>query len=202
MFDPEFLQSDLFNWVVLPLLIFLARMTDVTLGTLRHLFIAKGLRKIVPFVGFFEVLIWLIAMGQIMQNLNNAACYFAWAGGFAMGTFVGMFIEEKLALGMQVLRVITNQDCAVLLEAFRNQNLGSTVVDGQGAKGPVKIIFAIVKRKDLPQVLQMLHEHNPNSFYTIEDVRNANQGVFPGAINQPDGKFPYFRKLFPVRKGK
>ena len=100
---------DYFNWVVLPLVIYLARMTDVTLGTLRIVMISKGKRKIVPIIGFFEVLLWLIAIGQIMQNLNNVMCYFAWAGGYATGTFLGLFLEEKLALGTQVIRLITNK---------------------------------------------------------------------------------------------
>ena len=96
---------DYFSWIVLPVLIFMSRMCDVTLGTLRHIFMAKGFTKIVPILGFFEVLLWLIVIGQVMKNLNNVACYIGWAGGFATGTLVGMKIEEKLALGLQVIRI-------------------------------------------------------------------------------------------------
>lgn len=181
MLSPEFLQSDLFNWVVLPVMIFLSRMTDVTLGTLRHIFISKGLRKIVPFLGFFEVLIWLIVISQIMKNLNNFMCYFAWAGGFATGTFIGMKIDEKLALGMQVLRVITGEACDALVSELHKMNLGVTVMDGHGSKGPVKIIFTVIKRKDLAQVIKVIQDFNPNLFYSLEDVKMARQGVFPGS---------------------
>src|SRR4051812_32639883 len=102
----DFLASDIFKWGVLPLLIFLARMCDVTLGTLRNVFISKGLRRVVPVLGFFEVLIWLISIRQIMKYLDNPVCYIGFAGGFSMGTYVGMLVERKLALGMQVLRII------------------------------------------------------------------------------------------------
>src|SRR6185436_9900942 len=108
--DNSFLDSDLFRWVLMPLLIFLARMCDVTLGTLRNVFISKGLRRIVPMLGFFEVLIWLISIRYIMRNLDNPMCYIGFASGFAMGTYVGMGIERRLALGMQVLRIITPTD--------------------------------------------------------------------------------------------
>ena len=193
MFDSAFAHSDLFNWVILPLLIFLSRMTDVTLGTLRHIFLAKGIKKLVPILGFFEVLIWLIVIGQIMKNLNNFMCYIAWASGFAMGTFVGMLIEEKLALGMQVIRIITNQECEQLIAALKTANVGITVIDGQGAKGPVKIIFTVIKRKDLDHVAGLIKGHNPNAFYSVEDIREASQGVFPGGVS-------YFSRLFSVRK--
>ena len=191
MLSPEFLQSDVFNWVVLPVMIFLSRMTDVTLGTLRHIFISKGLRKIVPFLGFFEVLIWLIVISQIMKNLNNFMCYFAWAGGFATGTFIGMKIDEKLALGMQVLRVITGEACDTLVSELQKMNLGVTVMDGHGSKGPVKIIFTVIKRKDLAPVIKVLQDFNPNLFYSLEDVKMARQGVFPGSESSG-----YFSRMF------
>ena len=201
MFDEQFLTSDLFNWVVLPLLIFSARLLDVPMGTMRHIFLARGFRNIVPILGFFEVLIWVLAMSQIMKNLNNVMCYLAWAGGFATGTYVGMYIENKIALGMQVLRIITHQDSTPLIKALSEENVGITTIDGHGAKGPVKIIFTILKRKNLEKVLSLIGKHNPNAFYTIEDVRMSSQGVFP-SMNPPDNRFYYFRKLFPVRKGK
>src|SRR5438132_13970522 len=98
--DVGFLNSEVFRWFILPLLIFIARMSDVTLGTLRNVFISKGLRKVVPLVGFFEVTIWLISIKQIMQHLDNPLCYIAFAAGFAMGTYVGLFVERRLAIGI------------------------------------------------------------------------------------------------------
>ena len=178
MFDSPFFHSELFNWVFLPMLIFVSRMTDVTLGTLRHIFISKGFRKIVPFLGFFEVLIWLVVISQIMKNLNNFLCYFAWAGGFATGTLIGMMIEERLALGLQVCRIITHEDCKELIGELQKSNVGITIIDGQGVMGPVKIILTVIERKNVEAGIGIIHQFNPNACYSIEDVREANKGVF------------------------
>lgn len=169
---------DWFNWVVLPLLIFISRLCDVTLATLRHIFISKGLKKIVPILGFFEVLIWLIAIRQVFNNLNNVVCFLAWAGGFSIGTYVGIFIEEKIALGMQIIRVITSGNYSALTEEFKKINQGYTIVDGQGSQGPVKLIFLQVRRKNKAEVTGLIHTHLPDAFYSIEDIRNSQMGVF------------------------
>ncbi|CAN5195768.1 DUF2179 domain-containing protein [soil metagenome] len=192
------ISDEVLDWVILPLLIFIARMSDVTLGTLRNIFMSRGFRKIVPLVGFFEVLIWLIAMKQVMNKADNFLCYLAWAGGFSMGTYVGMRIEEKLALGMQVIRIITSEASEKMIIALRNANHGLTIVDANGAKGPVKMIFSIVQRKNLKNIISIIETEQPNAFYTIEDVRNSHQGVFQNGQN----KRSVFKGLFTVRKGK
>lgn len=197
MLAAVFTNFDYYNWIVLPLIIFFSRLGDVSLGTLRHVFISKGYRKIVPLLGFFEVLIWIVVVAQIMKNLNNFACYLAWAGGFATGTYVGLLIEERLALGLQVIRIITNQNCDSLLENLKLGNHGVTVVDAQGAVGPVKMIFTIIKRKNVRRVIELIRQHNPTAFYSIEDIKNANQGVFAA---KPTGNFDAIRKMFPARK--
>lgn len=195
MISKDFLNSDLFNWFVLPLLIFLARMSDVTLATLRNILLSKSVKYIVPFLGFFEVLIWLIAISQIMKNLQNPACFFAYAGGYSMGIFVGIKIEERLALGMQVIRIIIQKDPDKLIAALVDKNFGVTTIDGHGSKSPVKIILTVVKRKDIKFVQSLIEEINPTSFYSIEDIRVANYGVFPQGATQ--SKVNYFNKIFP-----
>ncbi|MDQ3108603.1 MAG: DUF2179 domain-containing protein [Bacteroidota bacterium] len=192
------ISEDVMSWLILPILIFVARMSDVTLGTLRNIFMSRGFKKIVPIVGFFEVLIWLIAMKQVMNRADNFLCYFAWAGGFAMGTYVGMRIEERLALGMQVIRIITSGTSEKLITALRSANHGMTVVDAHGAKGPVKMIFSIVQRKYLKEVIELIETHQPNAFYSVEDVRKAQHGVFqPG-----QSKMGIVKDLISLRKGK
>ena len=183
---------DYYSWVILPIIIFFSRLADVSLGTLRHVFISKGYRKIVPFLGFVEVLIWIVVVAQVMKNLSNWACYIAYAGGFATGTYVGLLIEEKLALGLQVIRVITNQNCDELIIQLKGDNHGVTIVDAQGTIGPVKMIFTIIKRKNVPQVVDKISTFLPNAFFTIEDIKNTSQGVFT--------KTPRFNILF--RKAK
>lgn len=199
MFNSMFGGFDYYSWVLLPLIIFFSRLGDVSLGTLRHVFISKGYRQIVPVLGFFEVLIWIIVVAQIMKNLNNIACYLAWAGGFAAGTYVGLRIEERLALGLQVIRIITNQNCDKLLENLKHENHGVTVVDAQGAVGPVKMIFTIIKRKNAQHVVRLIRQHNPTAFYSVEDIKDISQGVFTA---KPTGNFASIRKMFPTLKGK
>jgi uncharacterized protein YebE (UPF0316 family) len=196
----EFLDSELFRWVFLPMLVFMARTADVSLATLRNVFIAKGFKSIVPVIGFFEVMIWLLSIRQIMQHLDNPMTYLGFAGGFAMGTYVGMSIERRLALGNQVLRIITSKESAELISAMHTHNMGITVIDGKGAKGPVKIIFTIFKRKDLELIQKLIDEHAPKAFYSIEDVRSTTQGVFPGAAS--GGTMDYFRRIFPFSSQK
>jgi uncharacterized protein YebE (UPF0316 family) len=197
----EFFDSEMFRWVVLPVLIFIARTMDVTLGTLRNVFISKGFRNIVPFIGFLEVSIWLISIRQVMQHLDNPVCYIGFAGGFAMGTYVGLIIESRLALGLQVLRIITSANWEPLVNALQSLNLGVTLIDAHGSKGPVKMIFTIVKRKDVSTVRELIREVNPQAFYSIEDIRIANQGVFPKK-SVSSSKMDYIRNIFPEAKEK
>jgi uncharacterized protein YebE (UPF0316 family) len=193
------ISEQVYEWVLFPLLIFCARMCDVSLGTLRSVLAAKGHKKIVPFIGFFEVLIWLLAISQIMQNLNNVMCYIGWAGGYAMGSYLGLTIEEKLAFGTQVVRIITNQDCSELLEALKKANYGFTVIDGQGARGPVKIVFTIVKRKEMRNVILLLNLYTPNAFYSVEDIKEAQ--LIPSAYER-NTKLSFIQSILPLRKGK
>ncbi len=105
--EQSFTQSILFIWVIVPLLIFLARVIDVTLQTIRIVSISRGIRWLAPLVGFFEVLIWLLAISQIMKRVSNPVAYIAYAAGFATGTAIGQSIERRLSLGTVMLRVIT-----------------------------------------------------------------------------------------------
>ncbi len=195
MFSHTFMQSDVFNWVLLPLLIFLARMSDVTLATLRNIFLSKSIRYIVPFIGFGEVMIWLIAISQIMKNLHNPVCFLAYASGYSMGIFVGIKIEERLALGLQIMRVITAVNPDMLISALVQNDFGVTTMDGQGSKGPVKILLVVVKRKDIDTVKKIIEETNPHAFYSVEDIKNVSHGVFPGKNNS--SRLDYLKKVFP-----
>lgn len=172
-------HSEIFRTGILAAMIFLARICDVSLSTLRIIYTSRGIRFLAPVIGFFEVLVWLIAMSQIINNLTNPILYVAYAGGFAMGNFVGIFIEEKMAIGSVVIRVITQKDASNLIVLLKEAGYGITHVDAQGAMGMVKIIFTIVRRKDIKPVLNIVSRCSPMSFYTIEDVRCVRKGVFP-----------------------
>jgi len=188
---------DYYSWIFLPLLIFVSRICDVTLGTIRHVFVARGIKNIAPVLGFFEVLIWIVVVKQVMNGANNWACYIAWAGGFAAGNFIGLVIEEKLALGMQVIRIITNKDCEELISELKKANHGVTIVDAQGAKGPVKMIFTIIQRKHVHDMENLIHVFNPTAFYSVEDIRDTSFGVFSKKRNKS-----YFRKILAGKQEK
>jgi uncharacterized protein YebE (UPF0316 family) len=175
----SFFNSPLFTWVVIPALIVLARIVDVTLDTIRVIYISRGMKYLAPLFGFFGVLIWLLAISQIMKNLNNPVYYLAYAVGFATGNLVGIFIEERLAVGKVVLRIITQKDTTELVTHFRSCGYGVTTVDAEGATGPVKLIFTVIDRNKIKSVVQSIDNYNPRSFYSIEDVRSVKEGTFP-----------------------
>lgn len=177
MFE-NFTDSMIFQWIVIPLLIFTARVGDVSMDTLRIMLISRGKRLLASSLGFFQVLIWLMAFRQIVLNLSNPICYIAFAGGFATGTYVGMFIEEKLAIGFQVIRVITRQDAAQLVEFLRRRKYGVTSVDGLGTMGKVNIIYTIIKRSEIPHVIRIIKRFNPKAFFTVEDIRSISDNGY------------------------
>lgn len=174
---------DYMGWVVIPSLIFIARLADVSLATLRHILVFKGMRKIVPIFGFFEIMIWLVAITQVMQNLSNIACYLGFGLGFAAGTYVGIVVEEKLALGHQLVRIITRKPLPDLHRLLIDSGYGVTVVPARGSQGAVEIFFVATARKRMPGLLGVLREFDPNLFFTIEDVRSVASGIFarPGS---------------------
>ncbi len=171
--------SDLYAWVLLPLMIFTARVADVTLGTVRVIFVSRGMKYVAPIIGFVEILIWLLAIGQVMQKLSNPMCYIAYAAGFATGNFVGISIAERLSLGVVMIRVITAQDALPLVERLKAQHYGVTSIDGHGTNGEVQVVFTLVRRREVPSVVGLIKLFNPHSFYSIEEVGFVEKGVFP-----------------------
>jgi uncharacterized protein YebE (UPF0316 family) len=169
-------------WIALPILIFTARVIDVSLGTLRIIFTARGHRYLAPLLGFIEVFIWIVVVSQITSRANNLISYLAYAAGFAAGNYVGLWIESRLAMGTLVVRAILAQGGAQVAAMLHEANYGVTTVAGQGANGPVQLIYTVIQRKNLNEVLSMIHNANPKAFLTIEEVRSAQAGIFP----QPD----------------
>jgi uncharacterized protein YebE (UPF0316 family) len=170
---------DWYGWVILPIIVFFARITDVTLGTMRIIFTSRGKRNVAPFLGFFETLIWVIVISQIVKNVHSITAFVGYAAGFATGTYVGMLIEDKLAFGTLILRVILPQGGDALKDKLTEAGFGVTVVDGEGSAGPVKLIYSVIKRKNLPIVTSIVHTVNPKAFYSVEEVRSFEQGIFP-----------------------
>ncbi len=174
----ELLGADLYHYVVLPLIIALARVLDVTVGTIRVIFVSRGLKYYAPILGFFEVIIWLLAIGQIMQSLGNFMSYIGYGIGFAMGNYVGIILVERMSLGTVIIRIIPKLDTTNLVNHLRESNFGVTTIQAEGKSGPVQIVNSIVKKKDLKDALEIINIHNPNAFYTVEEIQKVNEGYF------------------------
>jgi uncharacterized protein YebE (UPF0316 family) len=159
--------------------IFIAEALVVTLSTLRTIFLSKGMKTLAPILGFFEVVIWLFAIGEVMRNLGDVRCALAFAGGFTLGNFLGILIEQKLALGSVVVRTITNKDSTGLVAGLREAGYGVTSLPGQGSTGPVQVVFTVVPRRELPGVLAILKRFDPSVFYSIDSLQTAAAGVAP-----------------------
>jgi uncharacterized protein YebE (UPF0316 family) len=172
---------DWFAWVGLPLLIFCARVFDVTLGTMRIIFTSRGWRNLAPFLGFIETFVWIVAVSSLVKHAQNIVAFIGYAGGFATGTFVGMLLEDRLAMGTVTIRAILRRDSKELLQALTGAGFGITCVDGKGSAGNVKIIYTTLKRQDLPAAIEIYHRSLPGAFLSIEEVRSTEQGVFPNS---------------------
>ena len=168
-----------------PVMILLAEVCVVTIGTLRIIYVARGHKVLAPLLGFFEIVIWLFAIGKTMQNLDDWTCFLAFAIGFTLGNLFGILIEKKLAMGTVSVRVITPRDAGVLIAQLRAANFGVTSVDGQGATGKVQIVMTVVKRKQLPEVVSLIETYHPHAFYAVDEVQSAYEGVFPAPRERP-----------------
>ena len=167
------LNSPWYTYLALPLFIFIARVVDVSMGTVRIVFISRGYKFWAPVLGFFEVLVWILVIRQIFDDLSNPITFIAYAGGFAMGTYAGMRIEEKFAVEKVSARVITHKDPTKLIKILKKENYKLTILSGEGPGGPVKVIFSVIDRKKLKEFVNVIHEFDSKAFYTVEDLRYA-----------------------------
>ena len=174
----ELFDQETLTYIIVPLLIFLARVTDVTIGTMRLIFVSKGYKAVAPFLGFVEIIIWLLAMTQIMQHLDNWVCYVAYGGGFAMGNYVGILLEQKLSIGNVIIRVFPKKDISVLIDDLRSMEYGVSVIEVQGKEGRKKMIFSVIKRKSINKYVDTVLHHNPNAFYSVEDIKSVSDISF------------------------
>ena len=198
--ETSFFDTDFFTYVLMPVLIFLARICDVSIGTMRIIFVSKGKRNIAPILGFFEVLIWITAISKIMQNLDNYINYIAYAAGFATGNYVGMIIEEKLAMGILMVRIFAHEKGPELVQTLNGNGYGATVVEAHGAREKVHLIYTIVQRNELDSVLKVITTFNPKAFFTIEDIKAANEGIF--TPKKSNSVLPFGNIIRQWRKGK
>lgn len=192
-------NSEVFSLVVLPILIFMARILDVSLGTMRITFVSRGMRGLAVAVSFFEILIWIMAVGQIMQNLTNVMNYIAYAGGFATGTYVGMRLTDRMAVGVVNVRIITQRDATRLREHLKKEAFGYTSFAAESVSGKVRLLMVIINRKELKRLLDVVRRFNPRAFVAVEDVSSVSGDEVFNLIGRPGRHIPWFHFR---RKGK
>ncbi len=163
-----------------PFLIFGLRVIDVTLATLRMLLTMRGQRVVVPFIGFFEALIWVLAIGTAIQNLQSPWHVLGYAGGFAAGTVVGIWVEEKLAMGLATIRVISRAEGQEIAAALREEGFGVTEFDGYGRQGKVELLMTLVRRRQIGRVLTIAEALDDDAFISVDEPRTIRRGwMFP-----------------------
>ena len=153
-----FYDSTFFTYILIPFLIFLARIMDVTIGTIRIVMVSKGQKFWAPVLGFFEVFIWLIAISKIFQNLDNWVNYIAYAGGFATGNYIGLILEERLAMGIVKIQIITRKTATELIVNMKKAGYGITHHEAKGGSENVSIIYSIIKRNEIQKVENIVKE--------------------------------------------
>ncbi len=185
------ISPDIYAFVILPLLIFLARVADVSMETIRVVYISRGIKYLAPIIAFFEIIIWLLAMEVVLKDLSNFLYFFAYAFGFATGTYIGLVIEERLSIGMVILRIITTDPDSGdgIISFLSREQFGVTHIDAHGSRGDARIILSVINRTDLPRITAFLNAGYPRAFYSLEDIRYASEGVFRPVTSESPGIF-------------
>jgi uncharacterized protein YebE (UPF0316 family) len=185
-------SNDIFSFLILPLLIFVARICDVSINTIRIIYMLGGRRLTATLLGFFEAFIWLLVIREIFKHLDNWLCYVAYPAGFATGIFVGMIIEEKIAYGKVIVRIITRKEVNQLIQYLNTQHFRFTKVEAEGPDGKENLVFTVLDRERLDDLLNKLKELIPTAFYTIEKVKAAAES---GALPEERGGLRIFTWL-------
>lgn len=173
------IEFDFVNYILLPVLIFLARVADVTLATVKLMFVVNNARKIAAVLGFFEALITIVALSRIVQDASNLVAYTMYAAGFATGTYIGMRIEEKLAYGSVVVRIIGKRIPDALLEHLAENEYRYSMVDANDQSGNTQVLLTMCQRKELTKLLKNLEHIAPQALYTIEGVKQLSRELVP-----------------------
>lgn len=161
-------------------IIFALRVTDMTLDTLRVLFVMRGRKGIAWVLSFFAAGVFVLAIGSALSNLENPLNIIGYAAGFATGNVVGMIIEEKLAIGHILLTIVSSRRGSAISELLRTQGFAVTELPGRGKDGSVALLNVSVLRKHVEKVRKMVNEADPDAFITASDIRPVRRGFWRG----------------------
>lgn len=158
------------------LLIFALRVTDVSMGTVRTVMIVRGQRVWAALIGFVEVTIWVLAIGQVLNNLDSLINIIFYGGGFATGTLLGMWIGDRLALGHAGLNIVSTIRGSEIADHLRRSGFGATLLHARGQAGPVAIINVTAPQKDVTEIIRLVNEIDATAFVTVEEARSVVRG--------------------------
>ena len=158
--------------------IFFAKIAHVSLGTVRIIFLTRGNSVQAAVIGFFEVIIYLIALGMVLTNLDQWTNVLVYGLGFAAGNLVGSRIEEMIAVGYVHVHIITVQNCGTLEQSLRDEGYGVTSMPCYGREGPHSSLQVLLKRKELPSFLKLVEKCDPRAVISIFDTRKIMGGYF------------------------
>ena len=166
--------------VLLALAIFFARIMDVSLGTVRTIVVFRGHRLLAAVIGFFEIIIWVVAAGQVLQNLDAWYLVVAYAGGFGAGNYIGIWMESKLAMGREMVSAISFRADGGLARLLRERGFRAIDVDADMGRGPpVDLVITVTRRRRVPELLQTILEADPEAQYSVSDIKMAHEGFDP-----------------------
>jgi uncharacterized protein YebE (UPF0316 family) len=164
--------------IYFPLVIFGLRVCDMSLDTLRVLFVVRGQKPLAWLLGFFQSAIWVLAITSVLSNLDNLWNIVAYAGGFATGNVVGMTIEERLAIGHSNLQIISSRRGSAIADAIRTAGYAATEMAARGRDGTVSVISCSMRRRDVVRVRKKVESIDPEAFITVEDIRPIHRGFW------------------------
>jgi uncharacterized protein YebE (UPF0316 family) len=171
------------NWLAIPpslfaLLIFLLRVCDMSMDTLRVLFVLRGQRLLAWILGFIQSSLWVLAITSVISNLDDWINIIGYAAGFATGNVVGMLIYERLPIGHAHMRIISPHLGNAVADAIRSAGYAATEMSGRGKDGMVTMINSSVRRRDITRVRSEVYEVDPEAFITVEEVRPLHRGFW------------------------
>lgn len=183
------------EWYVI-VLIFCARLLDVPIGTVRMIMVMNGHRYVSALLGFFEVMIWIVAVGKAIEHIDSVVALVAYGAGFALGTLIGMNIEQRLAIGWRVIRVINPRPELTLTARLHRQGFYATRLDGYGRDGPVEMVFLAARRKLVPSIMEKVAKIAPDAVVSVERAEKVSgfAGVPSVRVAEKPWRFGQLRK--------
>lgn len=151
-------------------LIFALRSLDVGIATVRIVLLGRGRRGLAATLGFIEAIVWVVAVARVLDGIDDPARMIAFAAGFAIGTYLGSMVEEWLAIGQAMVRIVAPVDTPMVASHLRDLGFGATVLNGDGLDGEVRLTFCVIERKRLGEVTRLVRSVNPGAYVTVDNT--------------------------------